>query len=107
MDLQVDGLEELEERVETALDRVTALQVGTQVTSEAFFPPSFMRAHTTFDSFEAFCEQSPWAVDDIGDVQNTAQEPLDQYVADTTDFDSWEGMKVQAAEEDIIDEIVD
>jgi len=106
MDLQVTDLDDLEQRVWNALDRIGELQAGTPVQSDVFFPQQFMRDHTKFDSFAAFCNQSPWPLDDIGDVQSISREQLNEYVDATTDFETWEGMKTQAAEEKIIDHIV-
>lgn len=106
MDLQVAGLEDLEERIGNALDRVGELQAGTRVESASFFSQSFMREHTEYESFSAFCTQSPWPLDDVSDVQDLPREQLDEYVAATTDFETWEGMKTQAAEEEIIGQIV-
>ncbi|MFD1643874.1 hypothetical protein [Halohasta litorea] len=106
MDLQVAGLEDLEEKVETALTRIDELQAGTRVTSDTFFSQPFMRDHTEFDSFSAFCTESPWPVDDIGDLQAISRDPLNDYIATTTEFETWETMKTQAAEEEIIDQII-
>ncbi|MFC6977309.1 hypothetical protein ACFQL1_25410 [Halomicroarcula sp. GCM10025709] len=106
MDLQVAGLEDLEEKVGDALDRIGELQAGTRIQSETFFSQQFMREHTEFNSFEAFCTQSPWNLDSIGDVQDLSREQLNEYIDDTTEFQTWEGMKTQAAEEEIIDLIV-
>ncbi|WP_148414121.1 hypothetical protein [Haloferax sp. KTX1] len=106
MDLRVAGLNGLEERVESALDRIGELQAGTRVQSDAFFSQPFMSDHTEFDSFAAFCEQSPWPLDDVGDVQDVPRDRLNGYIASTTDFETWEGMKTRAAEEEIIDQIV-
>jgi hypothetical protein len=97
MDLQVAGLEDVSERVGAALDRIGELQAGTRVSSEAFFSEPFMRDHTEFDSFAAFCEQSPWSLSEPSDVQEVPRREVDDYVAARTDFQSWEGMKTQAA----------
>jgi len=105
MDLQVAGLEELEESVEDALSRISELQAGTHVASDTFFSQQFMRNHTEFDSFATFCNQSPWPLDDIGDVQDVSRDQLNEYIAATTDFETWEGMKTQAAEDEIIERI--
>jgi len=106
MDLKVTGLENLEERVGKALDRIGELEAGTRVQSDTFFSQPFMRNHTEFESFTAFCEQSPWPLDGVGDIQDISREQLNEYITATTDFETWEGMKTQAAEEEIIDQIV-
>ncbi|RDZ51083.1 hypothetical protein C5C07_15830 [Haloferax sp. Atlit-4N] len=106
MDLQITGLEDLEERVGNALNRIGELQAGTRIQSDTFFSQPFMRDHTEFDSFAAFCDQSPWAFDDVADVRDVSRARLDEYVAGRTDFETWEEMKTRAAEEEIIDQIV-
>ncbi|MBC9988034.1 MULTISPECIES: hypothetical protein [Haloferax] len=106
MELQITELEDLEERVGSALTRIGELQAGTWVQSDAFFSQSFMRDHTEFDSFAGFCEQSPWEFDDIDDAQDISRDRLNEYIVATTDFETWEGMKTQAAEEEIIDQLV-
>jgi len=106
MALQVAGLADLEDRLGTALERIGELQAGTRVQTDTFFSGAFMNAHTEFDSFAAFCERGPWALDDIDDVQDLPRDRLDEYVAATTEFESWEEMKTQAAEEAIIDRVV-
>lgn len=106
MDLQAGALEDFEERIGTALDRIGELQAGRRVQSDAVFSEPFMADHTAFDSFAAFCEQSPWAIDGRGDVRDVPRERLDDYVAETTDFDTWEGMETCAAEEELVDELV-
>ena len=106
MDLQVAGLEDLEKRVRNAADRIDDLQAGTEVESDRLFSERFMRDHTEFDSFSAFCTQSPWSFDDVGEVQNAPRDQLNEYIDARTAFETWEGMKTQAAEDDIIDQIV-
>jgi len=106
MDLQVAGLEDLEERIRKAVERIGELQAGTRVNSDEFFSEQFMRAHTEFDSFAAFCAQSPWPLDGASDVQDAPRDQLNEYIAATTEFETWEGMKTLAAEEEIIDRVV-
>jgi hypothetical protein len=88
MDRQVPGLDDLTGRVATALDRIGELQAGTRVRSDAFFSRSFMAEHTEFDTFAAFCGQSPWAFDDRSDKEGVPRDKLDEYVAARTDFET-------------------
>ncbi|ELK55015.1 hypothetical protein [Haloferax volcanii] len=106
MELQITELEDLVERVGNAPTRIGELQAGTRVQSDTFFSQSFMRDHTEFDSFAGFCEQSPWEFDDIDDARDISRDRLNEYIVATTDFETWEGMKTQAAEEEIIDQLV-
>ncbi|MGQ3412125.1 hypothetical protein [Natrinema versiforme] len=106
MDLQRGGLEDLEGRLRTAISRISELQAGMRVTSDEFFSDPFMCEHTQFRSFPAFCEASPWSLERPRTIQRVNRRRLDAYVAETTDFESWEAMKTQAAEEEIIDQAV-
>ncbi len=103
MDLQIGDLEDLEERLQTAVTRIGTLQAGTRVRSDDFFSEPFMRDHTQFDSFTAFCEGSPWSLEKSRSIEHAPSRRLDTYVAETTDFEDWEAMKTQAAEEEIVD----
>lgn len=106
MDLQVRGLDDLEDRLGDAIDRIGELRAGTHVQSDAFFAPAFMRKHTEFDSFDAFCADSPWEVESADDLQDVPRARLNAYVADTTDFTDWEAMKTRAAREEIVDQLL-
>lgn len=106
MDLQIGGLEDLEETLVTAVDRIGELQAGTRVRSDEFFADPFMADHTEFGSFTAFCEHSPWSLEEPREIRHVDRQRLDTYVADTTEFESWEAMKTQAAEEEIVDQVV-
>lgn len=106
MSLQVVELEDLEERVSNAIDRIGELQAGSRVQSTALLSEPFVDDHTEFGSFAEFCEQSPWALDEGRDVREVPRDRLDEYVAEHTDFGSWEAMRTRAAEEEIIDQVV-
>lgn len=96
----------LADRLETVQYRLGALQAGTRVSSDASFSRPFMRDHTQFDSFEQFCERSPWAVHEPADLAGVDRRRLDDYVDETTDFEEWAEMNRLAAEEELIDQLV-
>lgn len=102
MDIRVEELDELRDRVDDALDTIVEYQLGTRVNSDEFFSRPFMEDHTEFDSFRAFCRQSPWSLDSPSDIQGVPSRELDEYVSNTTDFETWEEMKTKAAEEAIL-----
>lgn len=106
MDLQIRELKDLEETLATAKNRVDELRAGTRVRSDEFFSEPFMVDHTEFGSFSAFCEHSPWSLEQPREIQHVERQRLDAYVADTTEFETWEAMKTQAAEEEIIDQVI-
>ncbi|WP_226041062.1 hypothetical protein [Natrinema sp. DC36] len=106
MDLRIRGLADLEDRLETAADRIGEFRAGTHVSFSEFFSDAFMRDHTQFDSFAAFCEASPWSLEESRDIQHVDRQQLDAYVADATAFENWDAMKTQAAEAEIIERVV-
>lgn len=98
--------DEVAERLRRTLDRIGELQAGPRVSSDAVLSQPFVHDHTEFESFETFCEESPWSLDDPSDIRDVPREELDDYVADTTDCESWEQLTTLAAEEEIIDQAV-
>lgn len=105
MEIQVGGLDDLEDRVADALERIGELQAGTRINSDAFFSEAFMREHTEYDSFAGFCRDGPWEPTDGEAVRELPTSALDEHVASTTEFDDWEAMKTAAAEEEIVTEL--
>lgn len=102
MDLRVEGLDELKDRLNGALDTLAEYQLGTRINSDEFFSQPFMQDHTEFDSFRAFYQQSPWALESPSEIQQVPSTQLDEYVSNTTDFETWEEMKTKAAEEALL-----
>ncbi|MFT4891318.1 MAG: hypothetical protein ACI9YT_002245 [Halobacteriales archaeon] len=84
-------------RLRGAITHTYELEGRTSARSDALFSPTFMHRHTQFESFETFCTASPGDGDELHDLQDLPEETLDAFVSDTTDFDSWEGMKRSAA----------
>jgi len=105
MEIQVGGLDDLEARVADALERIGELQAGTRISSDAFFSEPFMREHTEYDTFAAFCEDGPWEATEGEAVRELPAEKLDDHVASTTEFEDWEAMKTAAAEAEIVAEL--
>lgn len=92
--------------VGTVIDRVGGLQAGERVESDAYFARPFVREHTQFDSFREFAERSRWSVEDPAEIRHVSRDNLDDYVAETTEFSSWEEMEACAAQEEIVDQLV-
>lgn len=66
-----------------------------------FFDPAFMEEHTEFETFDAFCAESPWQIDDRGDLARVSTAELDRFVRRTTRFDRWVAMRNRAAEREV------
>jgi hypothetical protein len=80
--------------------------VEPAVDLEEFFDPAFMREHTEFESFAAFCAESPWEVEERADLEDVPVDELDGYVAETTAFDSWVAMRNEAAERAVVERLM-
>lgn len=101
-----DAFEEIEDRLTEIQRQVMDSQAGQVVSMDEFFPPTFMQEHTQFESFESFmegCPRNPRTNEELADVPDRK---LDSYVANTTDFQSWQAMQNQAAQEEIISQLI-
>lgn len=90
--------------VGTLQERLAALQASRRVRSDAVISRPFMREHTRFDAFAEFVEASPWSPADPADIREVPRDALDDYVAATTDFETWEELETRAAEEALIEQ---
>lgn len=102
IDLRVDGLTALRERIEDAVERDERSSGGTRIASEAFVSRPFMRRHTQFESFDRFREASPREDEEFDGLRRHGAGELDEFVTATTEFESWEEMQRTAAAEDIV-----
>ena len=75
---------------------------GQEVNLDEFFTPTFMQEHTQFESFERFREQCPQNPKTEKELTNIPERELNSYVKNTTEFESWQTMQDQAAQEEII-----
>lgn len=86
-------------------DAARDLDGENQVSFGELFSNKFMRRHTDFDDIEAFFEESPWEVEDEEDFEEIPEDEFDEYVEDTTLFDTWESMLDKAAEKWMMDQL--
>lgn len=107
MDVRIADLDELEASLSQALDRIGEYRAGTRVDSEQFFAAAFMREHTDYETFAAFRADAPVSLDvPIEDDSAEHRQRVDEFVADATEFETWEAMKTTAAQEEIVDQLV-
>lgn len=97
--LSVEDPDSLHERLRHALERSDEPNPRSP---PAFFAPTFMREHTRYESFDAFCAASPWDAEDVGRLDRVDTGELDAFVAATTEFDDWAEMERTAAIEDVL-----
>lgn len=92
MSSRLESLGTVLERLVKLKRDATAIQESDAVSMTGLFEPPFMEAHTDFETFEQFLEASPWTVQAQEDFESIPDAELDEYVVETTDFDSWEAM---------------
>lgn len=86
---------EIDEKGERLRDRFDDLRDDSPLAE--LFPSGWMDYHTDFENFEAFLAASPWDVACAGEFDAIPTTEWTVYVADHTDFQSWEEMVEQAA----------
>lgn len=104
MATRVEALEGIESRASAMLDKLWELQTSQRVSSDAVISQPFMRDHTEFDSFVDFVDRCPWSITNPSSIREVPRDELDDYVATTTDFETWEEMETQAAEEALVEQ---
>lgn len=82
-------LKDLEKKVQSA---------NGEVEFSVLFNPNFMTTFTNFSNIDEFFKRSPFEVSSKDDFEQLDENELDQYVAETTRFSSWEEMKGKAGE---------
>lgn len=99
MSFEIDGLDDLQKRLEEMQDAAREIDGENEIPLVELFPPSFMQKYTDFQDIEEFFDQSPWNVESQDDLEAIPQQEFDSYVSDTTQFDSGEEMQGKAVEE--------
>lgn len=99
MSVEIRGFEELADELDRLQDRIDEVDGETTVTFDELFPADFMKTYTEFDSIQALFKASPWSVETGADFEAIPEDEFDRYVADHSEFDSWEAMLSAAARE--------
>lgn len=97
MDVEIEGLDELEDALNDMLGDVLELGEKNEFPFIELFPPDFMRLYTEFNDVEEFFDRSPWSVESQQDFEDIPQGPFDDYIDEHTDFPNWEVMQETAA----------
>lgn len=92
MDIEIEGLDALQEQLEQLAD----LEGGVPLNE--IFTPEFMMMYTNFDSFDEMLESSQWTVENQKDFEAIPESDFDEYVNEHTEFPSWEVMYQTGAE---------
>ncbi len=96
--IDVKGLKEVSKSLEKIGKKMKALD-GREVSFNDLFPPAFMERHTQFKSIDEMVEKSPFTVESQEDFEKIPDNKWDEFIRNTTSFQSWEEMMSKAGEE--------
>ena len=94
---EMHGLDELEKQFDDLGKKADELN-GAKVSFAELFNQLFMQEHTHFTSLTELLKSGGFS-DDADEFLKIPPEVLDGLVSEKTDFDSWEDMKQEAANE--------
>lgn len=103
--MKVTGLDEFQKKINRMADNASAMHGTHSVSFESLFTSSFMKEFTSFNSMQDFLDSSGFRIESQEDFEAIDDEAMDQYVARTTKFDSWENMMGEAAKQYAITEL--
>ncbi|WP_336338872.1 hypothetical protein [Haloarcula brevis] len=89
-------------RLSAAIERAATPEIRNSYDADTFFSDSFVRRHTEFESVDEFCRAGPCERDSPGGIQRLSAEDRDEFVAATTEFETWSEMKESAAVTDLV-----
>lgn len=99
MSVQIEGLDELQDKLNDLQNRAESLDGENEVPMDELFTPGFMQTHTRFDSLEEFFAESPWTVETQQDFKQIPTRKFDEYVNENTGFNDWDAMLAAAGRE--------
>jgi hypothetical protein len=102
LDLGVKTRRSFPTSLATAIEGAIEPETRDSQDADAFFSQSFVQRNTKFGSLEAFCRACPCEQDTVGCIQRLPAEERDEFVAATTDFETWGEMKRAAAIADLV-----
>lgn len=95
MDIRIDGLDDLQRRLEALARRVEDLDGEHEVPLSELFPPKFMRRHTDFESVEALLDASDFDIESQEAFAAIPDADWDAFIARVTRFRDWTDMQEQ------------
>lgn len=93
--MKITGLNNLEKQLKRITENIKK-QVEGEVKFEDLFNHDFMSSNTDFSNITDFFDRSPFQIKTQEDFESIDESKLDEYVLESTRFQSWTEMK-QAA----------
>ena len=91
-----ENLEKLKNLILTRIERTLTMPEASDLTIEEFFPETFMEENTSFASLDAFLRAAPCEYSPADSVSEIFGPELDDFVAEKTEFGSWQEMQQTA-----------
>ncbi|MCS4159437.1 hypothetical protein [Salinibacter ruber] len=98
MDIEIEGLDELENYFEQLEEKAKELEGENKVPFSELFDTSFMSEHTPHTDFVAFLEAGGFEVETQEDFEAIPEAELNEHIRETTELESWEEMQAAATE---------
>lgn len=102
---KVDGLDDLQHELQQLEQNVQELTDGQDISFAELFTKSFMRKYTRFSSIDDLLDAGGFHAETNEEFDAIPETELDMYIANTTEFDSWEDMLNKAVEEYLLKNI--
>jgi len=90
------------DRLSAAVERVVEPDPRSSYDADTLFSDPFVERHTAFDSTEEFYRACPCEQDSLGGARSLSAEERDEFVAATTEFETWTEMKDRAAVSELV-----
>ena len=81
------------------IDKVKKLSGNSEIRFKDLFNNNFIINYTKFESINQMFQESDFEIRSEEDFNNIAENKLDEYVKETTNFSNWEEMIEKAVEE--------
>jgi hypothetical protein len=99
MSLKIKGLKEFQNKLDNLKRKAEAVDGTHQVPFNELFNDSFMRAYTSFNSFDALIGAGGFKVETEDDFKAIPDQLWDEHIAKTTRFANWQEMLNAAGSE--------
>jgi hypothetical protein len=95
----LNGFDEFGKQLKGIAKKAKDLEGQQNVSFDVLFNDSFMRKHTSSNSFEEFLTQGGFVVNSADDFKNIPDEDFDAHVQKLTRFENWQSMIEEATGE--------
>ncbi|WP_251922949.1 hypothetical protein [Salinibacter ruber] len=105
MDVEIEGLDDLENYFEQLEEKAKELEGENEVPFSELLDASFMREHTPHTDFMAFLEAGGFEVETQEDFEAIPEAELDEHIRETTELESWEEMQAAATKAWVVEQM--